>query len=109
MSARDEYWVECIAQSAENCGAILTKEQIEAIAADVQASHENYGLAFYQPSIDEHPVFSENKQLKKQLQEEREKILCRECNGHGRIIIQGPYHSSDSQCWKCSGYGRHKR
>ena len=49
MSAQDDYWIECVSQSAEDCGAILTKEQIAAIAADVQSGHENYGLAFYSP------------------------------------------------------------
>ena len=45
----NDYWVECISEAADECGATLTPEQIEAIAAAAQSSHENYGMAFYSP------------------------------------------------------------
>jgi hypothetical protein len=50
MSTESDYWRECIAQSAEECGASLTPEQVERMADDVQTSHENYGMTFYSPS-----------------------------------------------------------
>lgn len=43
------YWIECVSLGAEECGAKLTAEQIEEIAASVEAGHENYGMAFYSP------------------------------------------------------------
>jgi len=45
----EEYWRECIADAAEECGAVLTGEQINAIAGSVQVAHENYDMAFYAP------------------------------------------------------------
>jgi len=45
----NEYWQECIANAAEECGAVLTAEQVDAIADDVRLAHENYGMAFYSP------------------------------------------------------------
>jgi len=46
---RLDYWKECIAIAADECGATLTAEQIEEIAESVQGGHENYGMAFYSP------------------------------------------------------------
>lgn len=40
-----DYWRECIAEAAEDCGATLTDEQITSIASWVEGAHENYGLA----------------------------------------------------------------
>lgn len=107
MGAHFDYWLECVSQAAEECDATLTQEQLECIANAVQGSHENYGMAFYQPPINEHPIFSENKSLKAQLERERNKVHCKVCNGKGRVYTSGPYHGSDSQCWKCNGEGRH--
>jgi hypothetical protein len=45
----DKYWIECVEIGADECGAALTKEQIEYIAGSVQGGHENYGMAFYSP------------------------------------------------------------
>lgn len=44
------YWEECIQLGAEECGLTLTNEQVNSLAQSAQASHENYGLAFYSPS-----------------------------------------------------------
>lgn len=44
-----EYWIEVIANSAEECGASLTNEQIDAIAESAQLGHEHYDMAFYSP------------------------------------------------------------
>lgn len=108
--AKSDYWQECIEIAAEESGAQLTLEQIKAIAWSVQSGHENYGMAFG------HDVASSNRyahlerekqDAQKALSRERNKVHCHECEGTGRIITQGPYHSGDSQCWKCHGEGRH--
>lgn len=44
-----EMWKEVIANSAEDCGAVLTTEQIGEIAGAAQGHHENYDLCFYSP------------------------------------------------------------
>lgn len=100
-----EYWQECIADALHDSSISATSEQIANIADWVQGAHENYGMAFYSPPAGEH-LSSEIKKLERELKQERSKVHCRECDGRGRITTQGPYHSSNSQCWKCNGEGR---
>ncbi len=35
-----KYWEECVAEAANDCGLILTKEQLECIAGAVEVSHQ---------------------------------------------------------------------
>ena len=100
-----DYWEEVVAQSLEEQGIEATPEQIVAVATDMQVHHENYGMAFGQPSGN--PERDEIKRLENALQNEREKVTCRECKGTGVITSQGPHHGSWSQCDKCRGTGRH--
>lgn len=102
-----DYWKECISIAAEDCGLKMTDEQLDMLAGSVESGHENYGMAFYSPPAGEH-IVTENARLKRELATERDKIHCKTCNGSGRTITYGPYHSADSQCWKCNGDGRHK-
>ncbi len=102
MSERD-YWTECIETAFEENGITATPEQIDAVAGDVEVCHDNYGMAFYTPSGDGRDT--EIKQLKAELEKERNKRICPECKGRGRIISQGPCHSSDSECYECRGDG----
>jgi len=44
-----DYWEETIETAAEECGISLTEEQLKCLASAVEASHDNYGLAYYQP------------------------------------------------------------
>jgi hypothetical protein len=53
MSGIADYWRECIASSAEECGAVLTEAQVAHIADVAAAAHENFGLACYQPNRSE--------------------------------------------------------
>lgn len=102
--AQRDYWTECIEIAFDENGITATPAQIEATAGDVEGCHDNYGLAFYTPSHD--PREDEIERLRKELQAERNKVICTECNGRGRIITQGPHHSSNSECWECRGDGR---
>lgn len=101
---RDDYWRECVEIALSEAGVAATPDQIKEIAWSIQGGAENIGQAFYQP---ESPLIGENENLRRELRTERDKVLCRDCNGRGRIITQGPYHSFDSQCSKCRGEGRH--
>lgn len=105
MTAID-YWAECLANAAEGAGIDLTSDQIKTLADAVADGHENYGMAFHTPPAGEHLV-SEIAQLKRRLQDEQAKVQCVSCRGRGRIVSQGPYHNSSSQCSKCGGEGRH--
>jgi RecJ-like exonuclease len=98
-----EYWKECIADAACECELRMTQEQIEYMAGAVQGTHENYGLAFYQP---ESPYPAEIKKLNEQIAREKSKVVCPKCKGKGELISNGPYHCSISACWKCNGEGK---
>lgn len=50
MSAESNYWQECIALAAEECGLTLDANQLEALAESARMGHEYYGMAFYSPS-----------------------------------------------------------
>ena len=99
-----EYWIECVESALEEHGVTASKDQVIAVAADVEVSHDNYGLAFYSPASD--PRNSEIEQLREELAIERSKVSCSRCGGSGRITTQGPYHSSNSDCMTCDGYGK---
>lgn len=49
MTAERDYWKECIAIAAEECGATLTTDQLECLADSAKSGHEHYGMAFYSP------------------------------------------------------------
>lgn len=100
-----EYWDECISEACEDAGVKATAEQVGIIASWVQGAHENYGMAYGHDCIG-NPLDDENKRLKRELRDEREKQICKECKGRGRIISYGPSHSSDSECMACRGAGR---
>jgi len=44
-----DYWIESVASSLGEHGISATKEQIQAVAEDIQISHEQFGMAFYSP------------------------------------------------------------
>jgi len=44
-----DFWKECISIAAEECGLVITDEQLAVIAESVEGGHENYGMAFYSP------------------------------------------------------------
>lgn len=101
----EDYWLECVTCACDEAGVVATAAQLRELAEAVQISHENYGMAFYQPSSSDHYQPKIDK-LKRELKIERSKEHCRECNGRGRIYTQGRYHGSDSQCPKCHGEGK---
>jgi DnaJ-class molecular chaperone len=43
---------------------------------------------------------------KKSLAYEKEKVICRECNGNGYTITRGGSFESQSQCFYCKGEGK---
>lgn len=99
------YWKICIEEGLSEIGIFATEEQILELTKLVEGSHENYDLYTGADCIP-HPLELENQKLAKMLEEERAKVHCHHCNGRGRIYSQGPYHGSDSECWKCNGEGK---
>lgn len=108
-SAREEYWIEAIGAASEECGAVLTAEQIEHIADTVRLSHENFGMAFGDDvaSVNLNAARErEVTQLKAEVRRERAKIKCSACNGRGRLSIFNGTLVSTEECWGCNGVGR---
>ena len=102
-----DYWEECVGNALEDCGITATPEQVKAVGESVRVGHECYGQAFHSP---ENPLIGEVSTLKRLLQEEREKVFCRYCNGRGSITENfGPSgRSATGGCPKCHGEGKHK-
>lgn len=105
-----DLWAETIECSFEEHGITATTEQLQAVAADVQCAHENWGMATGLDVATANFKSDERRQiedLQKELRREQNMVTCRTCNGFGYIRINGPYHYSDETCHKCNGRGRH--
>ena len=61
-----DYWKECIADAAAECGASLTEEQISSIARTVEGAHEYYGQATGQDVADRNWRAKEDNNLRKE-------------------------------------------
>lgn len=104
-----EYWQEAVASSLEEAEVAATTEQCAAIASDMSLASENYPMAYGYDVADCNLRAARDKEieeLRKELRDERNKVVCAECRGKGYIIEQGPYHSSMSSCAICRGDGR---
>lgn len=97
MSGPRDYWEECIAISFEENNISATDEQIKNVAGDVEASHDNAGMAFGHHCIPD-PRDTEIATLKTALKNENDKIICPQCKGSGGSRVY--------PCWKCHGEGR---
>ena len=97
------YWHEAIESSFDEHEIIATPEQIAAVAKDMRQARENYSMAYYQP---ESPYLAEIAELKKKLEIEREKRVCKSCSGTGTRVNHGPLHSSYGRCDECRGEGK---
>lgn len=101
---KKDYWIETVASSFDEHKITATLEQISSVAADIQISHENIGLAFYEPASDGGK--SEIEKLKKQLSDERSKETCNECKGKGGWNVSFGTFTSPTTCHRCQGTGR---
>lgn len=92
---------ESIHQVLNDYGISAPDEAVKDIIAALDMCNEyaSYSTGGHNPQAEE------ISKLKKELVREQEKTICSECRGSGRIVEQGPYHGSDSGCWKCSGTG----
>jgi hypothetical protein len=98
------YWEECILEAFEDAGISATDEQINIVVEWISGAHENYGMAHGYDAIP-NPLITEIKNLKNELKKEKNKTICKECNGKGSVISHGPYHYSESNCHYCNGTG----
>lgn len=93
-----DYWTEHAEIAVSEAGIVATSEQLEIIAGVIESAHEFYGQSMGHDVASQNfraAEISETERLQRELQKEREKIACKTCNGRGRIVTQGPCHSSD--------------
>jgi len=102
-----DYWIECLECSLEENGlsSKLTKSEIELIARDIDRGADMKSMAFGHDCIP-NPIKLENERLNKELELEKSKIHCKECNGRGYITDNFLNRSSTTRCHKCNGEGR---
>lgn len=70
-----EYWKECISIAAEECGLVITEDQLTALSESVENGHDNYGMAFYSPPPSDRisEIDREHKQEIARLKDQHEK------------------------------------
>ena len=105
-----DYWKECISIAADECGLVLTEEQLECLADSVEGGHENYGMAFGHdciPNPVESRVQEELQNLKREIQKREEWECstkpCRTCTTTGGVKDSW---GRDMTCPNCDGKGR---
>lgn len=99
------YWEECIEESFKAAGIVATSEQIRSVAESVEISHKNYGMAHGYDNIPS-PLETEVETLRKELKEEKSKVVCKYCNGSGNVVHNFANRSSGSRCSYCEGTGK---
>jgi len=99
-----DYWKECVSEAFDEAQIKASDNQIATVAEWVSSAHEYYGMAHGHECIP-NPLSEENKRLTQELKRERDKIICRECNGYGRIITRCGTLESESDCFNCRGRG----
>lgn len=103
------YWREALECALDEIGAFdkLTKEEIAAVAASLEVSAECQSMAFGYDCIP-NPQTLQIKELERKLEIERNKVVCKECNGAGSITTSwgSSGRSSTSSCSRCRGKGK---
>lgn len=100
-----DYWEECILEAFEENRIKATEDQIKEVVGWVKGAHENYGMAYGYDQVDS-PSETEADILRKELEKERGKIFCKDCEGTGSKKTSGPAHYSYHNCNKCKGTGK---
>jgi hypothetical protein len=101
---RFEYWKEAILSALDESGIVIPIGKADDIARCLIISADQESMAFGTDVIP-NPQNREILELKKKLQREKEKTICRTCNGHGTITSSGGTFVSISACHKCNGSG----
>lgn len=111
MCAESDYWEECIAQAAEECGLELTQEQLKYLAGSAECGHDNYSMAFGCDVADKNYISDEAReleQLKVSLEKKRRRELetdpCSTCTTTGSVRDGW---GRNVNCPDCRGEGRH--
>lgn len=109
MSARKDYWIECVSDALEDAGVVASADQIELIAHTVEGAHENYGMAFGDDVATSNWLAANEREkttLKKEIVFEHEKVSCPSCGGAGRLKYNAGPWGVNTGCSKCQGDGK---
>ena len=101
-----EYWKIAVEEALDCAGITTSLEQRAELAKAMKMSHEMYSEASGEMYIP-NPLQEENRQLRKQLEYERQLISCKTCGGTGREEgYVGVSHRYNMECCKCHGEGK---
>lgn len=100
------YLKESIEAALDDREINLSEDDIDYLTNAILGAEECYGLYSGAECIP-NPLSSELEETKIKLKQERNKVFCEKCSGTGRIVDYGPYHGSNSECWKCRGEGKY--
>ena len=101
-----DYWTICAEEALEEANLPASPEQINTLASYIKSAHEHFGQAHGYDQMHRGPD-PEIERLKRDLETERNKVICGLCKGSGILVSHGPHHSSRSHCYRCRGDGRH--
>ena len=108
--SEQNYWIEHAEIAMDEAGLEATPDQIDTIAGVIESAHQFYGQSMG------HDVASANlraererekEKLEADLERERNKVVCRRCNGYGYTVLSYGTRSGELECPKCDGRGRH--
>jgi len=95
----NSYWVESVGQSLDEAGLVATEAQIERIADDMSICCDQHDMAFGFDVASQNLAATRRREvaaLRRELAEERDKVVCGQCHGRGLVVMAGPCHSSES-------------
>ena len=101
--SEEEYWQECISEAFEEAGLEATESQINSVARFVQDVSGTENMAFPPPCTKGETLEElEVKKLQADLERERNKKVCKACNGSGWVPCGSSHNAS---CTSCDGTG----
>jgi len=98
------YWTEAISEIFEEHGVTATAEQMAKVASDVELLSSTAGEYSSESVI--RPGDEEVTKLRTELTLEKQKVVCKECRGHGFIGDSSDPTRYESECFVCKGAGR---
>ena len=109
---RAEYWEEAIGEALCSIDKfnLFTSAELKELGEALATSAECESMAFgwdVSSANRSAELRREEESLRKELRRERDKVTCRECNGHGRLRYNSGPWAVDTGCIKCNGEGRH--
>lgn len=105
----DPYWMEAVQCALDEAGLAASEDQVSSIAGAIEGAHEMHGEATGQHVFATNRVAEldrEKRDLRAEINWERDKHACPTCGGRGRLITNFGTMSSNSECHSCRGEGK---